>query len=173
MSSALVFAHGFKTLEKLWLYCGTIWLNGMIWLWNEVTRVTVEPPCVTTSQVSTIHKRPLNIQKIKLFLVNGLTVGTPSKQLALVMVQGLYGTTFWGWKFYNFPLFLTSCKQPLDVWSERYSYVCCMYCAASLTTWNYTYCIISLRNCMQLRWNPPGNWVIVIFSGQKPCTRII
>ena len=24
-----------------------------------------------------------------------------------------------------------------------------------------------------LRQNPPGNWVILIFSGQKPCTRII
>ena len=24
-----------------------------------------------------------------------------------------------------------------------------------------------------LRWNPPENWVILIFSGQKPCTRII
>ena len=23
-----------------------------------------------------------------------------------------------------------------------------------------------------LRWNPLGNWVILIFSGQKPCTRI-
>ena len=92
--------------KKLWLYWGTIWLNGMIWLWNEVTRVLVEPPCVTTSQVLTIHKRQLNIQNIKLFLVNGLTVGTPrEQQLAPVMVQGLYGTTFWGWKFYNFPLF--------------------------------------------------------------------
>ena len=88
-----------------------------------MTRVTVELPCVTTSQVPTIHKRPLNIQNIKLFLVNGLTVGTPSKQLSPVMVQGLYETTFWGWKFYNFPLLLTSCKQPLDVWAELYSYV--------------------------------------------------
>ena len=25
----------------------------------------------------------------------------------------------------------------------------------------------------ELRWNPPGNWIILIFSGQKPCTRII
>ena len=24
-----------------------------------------------------------------------------------------------------------------------------------------------------LRQNPSGNWVILIFSGQKPCTRII
>ena len=138
-----------------------------------MTRVTVEPPCVTTSQVPTFHKWPLNRQNTKHFLVDGLTVGTLSKQLAPVMVQGLYGTTFWGWKFYNFPLFLTSCKRPLDVWSELYSYVCCMYCAALLTTWNYMYCIILHGNSLQLRWNPPGNWVIFIFSGQKPCPRII
>ena len=25
----------------------------------------------------------------------------------------------------------------------------------------------------KLKWNPSGNWVILIFSGQKPCTRII
>ena len=24
-----------------------------------------------------------------------------------------------------------------------------------------------------LRWNPLGNWVIIIFIGQKPCVRII
>ena len=24
-----------------------------------------------------------------------------------------------------------------------------------------------------LRWNPSGNWVILIFSGKKPCTRIV
>ena len=134
-----------------------------------MTRVAVEPPCVTTSQVPTIHKRPLNIQNIKLFLVNGLTVGTPSKQLSPVMVQGLYETTFWGWKFYNFPLLLTSCKRPLTLYGlNSIAMFWCMYCAALLTTWNYIYCIT-----LQLRWNPRGNWVIFIFSGQKPCPRII
>ena len=27
--------------------------------------------------------------------------------------------------------------------------------------------------CKLLRRNPPGNWLILIFSGQEPCTRII
>ena len=33
--------------------------------------------------------------------------------------------------------------------------------------------VISEPDGMFLRQNPPGNWVISIFNGQKPCTRII
>ena len=36
-------------------------------------------------------------------------------------------TTFWAWKFNDFLLFLTSCKRPLDAFSDLY--VRCVHCA--------------------------------------------
>ena len=71
---------------------------------------TVEPPCATT-----FHKRPL-IQNTKTFPVKAL-------QLELLVNGHLLQvtvTTFWAWKFNDFPLFLTSCKRPLDAFSDLY-----------------------------------------------------
>ena len=71
---------------------------------------TVKPPCATT-----FHKRPL-IQNTKTFPVKAL-------QLELLVTGHLLQvtvTTFWAWKFNDFPLFLTSCKRPLDAFSDLY-----------------------------------------------------
>ena len=44
---------------------------------------------------------------------------------------------------------------------------------------NYFLCIVCGESVNEtsilktLRWNPSGKWVILIFSGRKPCTRII
>ena len=40
--------------------------------------------------------------------------------------------------------------------------ICCVTPGISFSAWTKI-----------LRWNPSGNWVISIVSGQKPCTRII
>ena len=42
-----------------------------------------------------------------------------------------------------------------------------------LQVWVQVLAGLSLRVLKKLRQNPPRNWVILIFSGQKPCTRKI
>ena len=76
--------------------------------------------CLTTVELSypsTSHKRPPPIH------VSDRLSKTP-KLLHLLWATM---TTFWAWKFNDFPLFLSSCKRPLDTFSDLY--VRCVYYA--------------------------------------------
>ena len=91
---------------------------------------TVEPPCATTSRKSS---PPISDRQSKNdFPSESLTVGTSSKRSPPVSDRD----HFLGLTVNDFPLFLTSCKGPLDAFSGLY-FRCVHY--ATQTTWNYTW----------------------------------
>ena len=100
----------------------------------------IEPPCVTTS-----HRWPPPISdrnpKYQNFPSQSLQwrVGTSCKQ----PTPASNCNHFLGLMVNDFPLFLTSCKRPLDTFSNLY--VCCVHYATenvwrtSVSAWNYTW----------------------------------
>ena len=85
---------------------------------------------------SNLHN--IKIQKHQNFTSQSLTVGTSSKRPPPVNDRD----QFLGLTVNDFPLFLTSCKRPLDVFSNLY--VRCVHYAtwnirrSLVATWNYT-----------------------------------
>ena len=84
--------------------------------------------------------------------------------------------TIWGWRFYNFLLFLTSFKpRPLDAWCDLY--VLCMYCAVYIRStfyWQHgsthivTYKLHAVRN-MKVKFLQCINSLII--QCRKPALR--
>ena len=91
--------------------------------------------CDRLSQATVSHKRP-PIQNPQIFLVKALQLEAQANDHFLYAT----GTTFRGWRFYDFLLFLTACKRSRSsvVWSLCSLYVLC-YLEYSKTTYNYIY----------------------------------
>ena len=68
-------------------------------------------------------------------------------------------TTFWAWKFNDFSLFLSSCKRPLDTFSDLYFSLCALcYLEYTTCTWKYTWCNLGIalsRSAQTSSWKRP------------------
>ena len=93
---------------------------------------TVEPPCVTTSCMQPAPIRA-TYPKHQNFPSQSPIVRT-SREWPHLMSNC---THFLAWWFYSLPLFLTSCKRPLDAWCSLFIH-CMYYKELSVTKWNYT-----------------------------------